>query len=60
MILALLISNFCLVILAKGVPTWLETILGFLYGASSFIALLLWDETKRKINTVPKEKGSVE
>lgn len=57
MIVALLISNVCLILILKGVPTWLETVLGITYGISTSTAFIIWNETKIKIKTLLKEKA---
>jgi hypothetical protein len=50
MIGALIISDFCLIVLTKGVPTWLSIIVSFIYVICNVTALILWEETKSKIN----------
>ena len=60
MIAALIISNICLIFMAKGVPTWVSVVLSIVYSVSNCVALILWEETKRKIKTIEnntKRKG---
>ena len=57
MITALLISNVCLILILKGVPTWLDTVLSITYGISTLAAFIIWHETKIKIKALLKEKG---
>lgn len=49
MIRALIISNICLILILKGVPTWLWSILSIGYVGCNTVALILWEETKDKI-----------
>ena len=60
MIAALIISNICLMLMVKGVPTWLSVVLSIVYSVSNVVALILWEETKDKIKTLEnktKRKG---
>lgn len=54
MIKALIISNICLILILKGVPTWLWAILSMSYVVSNVVALILWEETTDKIHDNPE------
>lgn len=60
MITALLISNVCLILISKGVPTWLDMVLSIAYGISTLTAFIIWHETKIKIKALLKEKGGAD
>lgn len=61
MIGALIISNSCLVLIAKGVPAWLYLVLSTAYLVCNVVALTLWEQTNEKIkileNKIKKNGG---
>ena len=52
MIGALIISNFCLILMIKGVSTWIAVVLSFVYVICNCVALILWEETKDRIRVI--------
>ena len=61
MISFIVISQACLVLLIKGVPTWIAILLSICYGICNCVSLVLWEETKDRIkrieNGISKMKG---
>ena len=64
MIGALIINNFCLILLVKGVPTWMQFVLSVTSAISSCAALIAWEETKSEIlaleDKIKKKDGDVD
>ena len=54
MVVSLLISTCCLVIMSKGVPDWVETILSITYGICNMCAFLSWTFTKEEIKKLER------
>lgn len=63
MIGALIIQIFCYILILKGVPSWLDAILSCVSVISAVTALIIWEETKSRIQALENKiakKGDVE
>ena len=54
MIIALVIFNFCHLIMLKGVPDWLDGILACISVVCLTVALIIWEETNSRIRSLEK------
>lgn len=58
MILALIISQMCFALLAKGVPGWLGIILILINATCAAVAEACWGITKSRIHTLENQIDS--
>jgi hypothetical protein len=45
--------------MVKGIPTWLELVLGIVSVICTGVALIIWEETKDKIRSLERQIGKM-